>query len=146
MDDKNHLHTKTTHTKNYDENIEQNMQSKLLRLVGSITRQTMNIIYLLNDMKSVIFLEIFFFLVFKTIINTNKMVLCSTGIYVNMNKGIISKLCNQVTYKNCVLVFLLVFQFARKTNNSDCSTFFYPIGILAKTHFFHCVFSFFSRR
>lgn len=61
MDGKNHLHTKTTHTKNYDENIEQNMQSKLLRLVGSITRQTMNIIYLLNDMKSVIFFGNIFF-------------------------------------------------------------------------------------
>lgn len=47
--------------KNYDENIEQNMQSKSLRLVGSITRQTMNIIYSLNDMISVILFGNIFF-------------------------------------------------------------------------------------
>lgn len=60
MDGINHLHAKTTQ-KNYDENIEQNMQSKSLRLVGSITRQTMNIIYSLNDMKSVILFGNIFF-------------------------------------------------------------------------------------
>lgn len=61
MDGKNHFLTKTTQKKNYDENIEQNMQSKSLRLVGSITRQTMNIIYSLNDMKSVILFGNIFF-------------------------------------------------------------------------------------
>lgn len=70
------------------------------------------------------------------------MVLCSTGLYVNMNKGIISKLCNQVnqlfTYKICVLVFYWFFNLHVK-QIIPIAVLISPIGMLAKTHFFFTV-------